>query len=222
MAWTFADSSEESRAQGRFRLALWLWLAGPLCELIARAVFDALGANPQEALLRALGQQTLALVLLVLAAPLVGAWLARPLGPTFMGCRRMIGVWCFAYASIHLLTYWQFEHDLHWASLWTDIWTRPFVTVGVVAWLCLVPLALTSNRWSMQRLKRGWKRLHRLVWPIVALGLVHFYLHKAGKNDYAEPLLFSLVLLALLVLRRRLQSSLRAESVRREGHARTQ
>ncbi|MGA0881442.1 MAG: sulfite oxidase heme-binding subunit YedZ [Burkholderiaceae bacterium] len=207
MAWIFAASSKDA-SQARLRLALWLWLAGPLCELIARAFLDALGANPQEALLRALGQQTLVLLLLVLTAPLVGAWLGRPLGSTFMACRRMIGLWCFTYATIHLLTYWQFEHDLQWASLWKDIWTRPFVTVGVLAWLCLVPLAVTSNRWSMQRLKRGWKRLHQLVWPIIVLGLAHYYLHKAGKNDYLEPLVFSAALLVLLVLRRRLRSSL--------------
>ncbi|CAM8659497.1 COG2717 Predicted membrane protein [Burkholderiales bacterium] len=219
VAWIFAASSER-QLKGRFKLILWFWLAAPLVDLSIRAAVDALGANPQEALLRGLGQQTLVLVLLVLASPLVSAFLGRPMGQAWMACRRMVGLWCFAYASIHLLAYWQFEHDLMWRPLWADLWTRPFVTVGVLAWLCLVPLAITSNRWSMQHLQRQWKRLHQLVWPIMILGLAHFYLHKAGKNDYAEPLLFSLMLIFLVVGRRRLRSSQRVQIARREGHAR--
>lgn len=182
---------------------LWLWLAGPLAELVLRAALDGLGANPQEALLRALGQQTLMLILLVLAYPLIAGRMRPELRQAWLSCRRMVGLWCFGYASIHLAAYWQFEHDLRWQPMWNDLFARPFVTVGVLAWLALLPLALTSNRWSMRRLKQSWKGLHRtLLGPIVLLGLVHFYLHKAGKNDFWEPLLFTLILVLLLWARR--------------------
>lgn len=178
---------------------LWIWLAGPLIELALRAVLDGLGANPQESLLRALGQQTLFLLLLVVAYPLLASGLSQDARVAWIGCRRMVGLWCFGYATIHLLAYWQFEHDLQWAPMGRDLVTRPFVTVGVLGWAALLPLALTSNRWSMRVLKGGWKRLHRsLLWPVVGLGLVHFFLHKAGKNDFWEPLLFSGILVMLL------------------------
>ncbi|MEY2776229.1 MAG: sulfite oxidase subunit YedZ [Pseudomonadota bacterium] len=185
---------------------LWAWLAGPLLELMGRAAWDGLGANPQEALLRALGQQTLMLLCLIVAYPVLSPRLPSELRQAWLSCRRMVGLWSFGYASIHLAAYWQFEHDLLWRPMWNDLFTRPFVTLGVLAWLALLPLAMTSNRWSMRRLQQGWKRLHRSLLPMaVFAGMVHFYLHKAGKNDFWEPALFT-GLLALLIWRRQVAS----------------
>jgi sulfoxide reductase heme-binding subunit YedZ len=100
------------------------------------------------------------------------------------------------------LAYAQFEHDLVWPALAVDAFQRPFVTVGLLALLLMLPLALTSNRWSMLRLGKHWKVLHQLVWPVVGLALVHYVLHKAGKNDFLEPALAALALMMILLLRR--------------------
>lgn len=190
---------------------LWLWLAGPLVELLLRAGLSQLGANPQEALLRGLGQQTLMLMLLVLAFPVVSRSIDARLRPSLLACRRMLGLWTFAYATIHLMAYWQFEHDLRWSPMWSDLWTRPFVTLGVSAWAGLALMALTSNRWSMKMLKARWKQMHgSLIWPLAVLGLVHFYLHKAGKNDFGDPLFFTAAFLLVLALRRWWRRPLRA------------
>lgn len=179
-------------------LSLWCWAAGPLLELSARLLLDSLGANPQEEILRGLGRQTLVLLWLVLLVPV----LQRTLWPGVLTARRMLGLWAFFYAGIHLLAYAQFEHDLVWPALAVDAFQRPFVTVGLLALLLMLPLALTSNRWSMLRLGKDWKFLHRLVWPVVGLALVHYVLHKAGKNDFLEPALAALALVFILLLRR--------------------
>lgn len=177
---------------------LWLWLAGPLVQLGLLVVSDGLGANPQETLLRALGQQILGLLLFILMMPMLG----RLLTPGLLACRRMVGLWTFFYACLHMLAYAQFEHDLDWVALAHDGIQRPFVTVGLLTLALMAPLAATSNRLSMRRLGRRWKQLHQLVWPIVVLGLVHYFLHKAGKQDFQDPIFASLLLLTIWALRR--------------------
>lgn len=190
------------------RLALSLWLALPLGWLLAAAMTDQLGANPQEALLRSLGEVSLAILLLVVLVPGL-ARLGQALTPgqglglhiglaDLRAHRRLLGLTAFAYSSLHLAAFWAFEHDFQLLALLSDGLQRPFVTAGLVVWCLLLPLALTSNRWSMRQLGSGWKRLHLLVWPAIAIGLLHFVLHKAGKNDYSEPLLYAVVFLAAL------------------------
>lgn len=164
-----------------------------------------LGVNPQEALLRALGQQTLMLLVLIVALPVLAARL--PLGAgrwlqPLLGMRRLLGLWAFAYTAIHLAAHWQFEHDLVLGALGMDAVTRPFVTLGLLATLLLLPLALTSTRAAQRRLGPRWKQLHRLVWPATALGVVHYLLHKMGKNDLSDPLAVGLLLAVLYAVSR--------------------
>ncbi|MFZ9139919.1 MAG: sulfite oxidase heme-binding subunit YedZ [Burkholderiaceae bacterium] len=184
-------------------LSLSLWAVGPLLELSIRLTLDALGANPQEEILRGLGRQTLVILCLVLAMPA----LARLCPKTRLGGlvrhRRAMGLWAFAYACIHFLAYLQFEHDLAWSAIWDDLWHRPFVTVGVACLAAMSLLAMTSNRWSMRRLGHRWKVLHRLSWPIVLMGVLHYALHKAGKNDFTQPVIFLVIWSGLLMLRLR-------------------
>lgn len=116
--------------------------------------------------------------------------------------RRMLGLWVFAYALIHLLGFWAFEHDFDWADVFADGLKRPFVTAGLMSVAFLIPLAITSNQWSMRMLGGRWKKLHRLVYLIAAISVLHFFLHKAGKNDFLEPTVALLVLLALFLARR--------------------
>lgn len=182
----------------RLKIALWCWAAAPLVDLAWRAFVQTLGPNPQETLLRATGLWCLVLLLVTLSITPLRKWLDWA---ELIRVRRMLGLWVFAYAVVHGLGFWAFEHDFNWAAVLQDAFKRPFVTVGLLSLALLTPLALTSNQWSMRRLAGNWKRLHRLVYVVAALSVLHFYLHRAGKNDFVEPAIALLVLLVLLIAR---------------------
>lgn len=154
---------------------------------------DQLGANPFEALTRESGEWTLRFLLLtLLMTPLRNilhhAW---PLQ-----LRRMLGLYSFFYACLHLLTYLWFDQFFDWQEITKDILKRPFITAGISAWLLLLPLALTSTNGMMRRLGRNWKRLHRSIYLIATLGVLHFiWLVKA---DLREPLIYAAILTLLL------------------------
>jgi sulfoxide reductase heme-binding subunit YedZ len=154
---------------------------------------DQLGANPFEALTRQSGEWTLRFLLVtLLMTPLRNilhqAW---PLQ-----LRRMLGLYSFFYACLHLLTYLWFDQFFDWQEITKDILKRPFITAGITAWLLLLPLALTSTNGMMRRLGRNWKRLHRSIYLIAILGVLHFiWLVKA---DLREPLIYTAILTLLL------------------------
>lgn len=175
-----------------------LWAALPLC-FLAWAIVSGqdLGTNPQEEILRGLGQVSLCMLLWVYALPLWARWM----DPAVLAARRAMGLWTCGYAVIHFLAYLQFEHDRLLLSVWKDIGERPFVSVGLLGLGLLLALAVTSNRFSMQRLGARWKVLHRLVHLIVVLSLVHFFLHKMGKNDYREVWIYASAFAAVAVLK---------------------
>lgn len=184
---------------------LWLMAAAPLADLFFLAFTQRLGTNPQETLLRATGTWTLVLLLSTLAVTPLRQWLSWPeLAP----CRRMLGLWTFAYCVIHLLGFWAFEHDFVWADVFRDALKRPFVTVGLAAFFLLLPLALTSNRRAVAWLGPRWKKLHRLVYGVALLACLHFFLHRTGKNNFYDPgvaLAVTAVLFAARILWLRLQ-----------------
>ena len=180
------------------RLLIWLLCATPMADLLARALTHQLGANPQEALLRGTGLWCLTMLLVTLGVTPLRRLLDWP---ELIRLRRMLGLWTFAYAVLHLLGFWAFEHEFDWIAVLKDGAQRPFVTVGLVCFALLVPLAATSNQLAMRRLRSVWKRLHRLVYLIAMLGLIHFFLHRAGKSNFADPMLASVVTAALLLLR---------------------
>lgn len=164
--------------------------------LLAQALLGNLGANPIEAVIRYLGDWALRLLLLTLAATplrlLTGwGWPVR--------LRRLLGLFAFFYAVLHLLAYTVLDQFFDWSAIWEDIVERPFITTGMLAWLLLLPLALTSNRAAQRRLGRDWKRLHRLIYPAAILAVVHFTL--MVKADLREPLIYGAILTLLLGLR---------------------
>ncbi len=180
------------------RLLIWLLCAAPMADLFARALTHQLGANPQEALLRATGLWCLTLLLVTLGV----TPLRRLLNwPELIRLRRMLGLWAFAYAVIHLLGFWAFEHEFDWIAVLRDGAQRPFVTVGLICFVLLLPLAATSNQLALRRLGAAWKRLHRLVYLIAVLALAHFFLHRAGKSNFGDPMMASAVTGLLLLLR---------------------
>jgi sulfoxide reductase heme-binding subunit YedZ len=186
----------------RRRLA---WLKGgviavsltPLALLVARAAgYGSLGANPVQALQHTLGITALNLLLVTLAI----TPLRRLTGLNWLvGLRRALGLLAFAYALLHALSYIVLDRRLDWPSLIVDVVERPWITVGFLALLLLVPLAVTSTNAMQRRLGKRWRSLHRSIYLIGMLGVLHFFLQV--KLDTSEPLLYALILAALLGFR---------------------
>jgi methionine sulfoxide reductase heme-binding subunit len=168
----------------------------PLAILFARAfagLGGGLGANPIEFVMRDLGSWTLRFLLITLAvSPLrhLTGWSA------VMRLRRMLGLFTFFYACLHLGVWIGMDLFFDWTLVWDDILNRPYITAGFTAWLLLVPLALTSTDAMMRRLRRRWAHLHRLVYPAAILGVLHFWW--LTRADYREPLLYAVILGVLL------------------------
>lgn len=158
---------------------------------------DELGANPIEALTRGLGDWALRFLLITLAiTPLRRLfqlhWLLR--------LRRMLGLYTFAYAVLHLSGYVVLDQFFDWGEIIKDILKRPFITVGMGAFLLLIPLALTSTNAMIRRLGgRNWQALHRLVYAIALLVIAHYWM--MVKLDIRQPLFHGLILAVLLGLR---------------------
>jgi sulfoxide reductase heme-binding subunit YedZ len=168
----------------------------PLSWLLYRVVQDQLGANPQEALIRATGDWALRFLVIVLAVtPL------RELSglSALARYRRMLGVFMYFYALLHFLSYSGFDMGFDVADIFNDIVKRPFILVGSLALLLLTPLAATSLNAAIRALgARRWQRLHRLVYAVAGLAILHFFWMRAGKNDFAEVLVYAGILTLLL------------------------
>jgi sulfoxide reductase heme-binding subunit YedZ len=174
-----------------FALALW-----PLGHLLWGAVFDTLGANPAEALIRSTGDWVLRFLCLTLAVSPLREWtgwsaLAR--------LRRMLGNFAFFYGVLHFLCYAWLDMGLVWADIVRDIPKRPFVLVGTLALLLMAPLAATSFNRAIRALGAArWKALHKAVYAVALLGLLHFFWMRAGKNDFGEWAVYALIVAVLL------------------------
>lgn len=159
---------------------------------------DSLGANPIEAVTRSTGDWALRFLLLTLSL----STLRRLIGWTQgIRLRRMLGLFAFFYASIHLILYLWLDQFFDWESIGRDILKRPFITVGMLAFLMLLPLALTSPKVMLRRLGRHWKTVHALIYPLSILAVLHFWWMKDAKSDTSEPLIYAIILAALLAER---------------------
>jgi sulfoxide reductase heme-binding subunit YedZ len=179
------------------KIAIFLAALIPLARLAWRAFHDGLGANPIEVITHTTGDWTLILILITLSiTPLRRItrqyWL--------IGVRRMIGLFAFFYGTLHFLTYIWLDKffDIH--EMLKDIVKRPFITIGFSAFILMMPLALTSNAWSIRRLGgKNWQRLHRLIYLTAILGVVHYaWLVKA---DLRKPIEYGVILSLLLLYR---------------------
>ncbi|WP_423360339.1 protein-methionine-sulfoxide reductase heme-binding subunit MsrQ [Pseudomonas citronellolis] len=172
-----------------------LALIPPLYWLYLAWIF-ALGPDPGKALVDNLGQGGLVLLLLTLAmTPLQK--LTRWNG--WILVRRQLGLWCFTYICLHLCAYLVFILGLDWTQLGVELRKRPYIIVGTLGFLGLLPLALTSNKYSMRKLGSGWKKLHRLVYVILALGLLHMLW--VVRSDIERWSLYAAIGVFLLLLR---------------------
>ena len=174
--------------------AVWLACLAPLVWLAWRGFSDDLGANPIEALIRQIGVWGLRLLLVGLAVTPAARILKKP---RLLRFRRTIGLFAFSYICLHLLTYIGVDLFFDWAQLWKDILKRPFITLGMGAFVLLIPLAVTSTNGMIRRLGRAtWQRVHWLIYLIVPLGVAHYYL--LVKADHRPPLVYAAILAVLM------------------------
>lgn len=155
-----------------------------------------LGVEPINALEREMGEITLQLLIIGLAITPARKYL----GLNLLKFRRAIGVMAFVYVVVHLGIWVLLDMSLRWEQMWGDIWKRPYITIGMVAFLAMIPLAVTSNNWSVRKMgAASWRKMHKLVYPIAVLGAVHYIM--VQKVWEVEPLMCLGVILALLALR---------------------
>jgi len=174
--------------------AVWLALLAPLPFVIWQGLINV---NPIEYILRHLGLWGLRLLILSLAVTPAARILRQP---GLIRYRRTIGLFAFSFVLLHWLSYIILDQFFDWAQILKDIYKRPFITIGMAAFVCLVPLAVTSTNGMIRRLGPArWKRLHSLIYLIVPAGLVHYWL--MVKADHRSQLVYGAIIIALLAWR---------------------
>jgi sulfoxide reductase heme-binding subunit YedZ len=178
------------------KAVLFLLCLTPLAWLVYGAFANQLGANPAEAIIRRLGDWTLR-----------GLWLTLAITPlreltglaALARFRRMLGVFSFSYATLHLLAYGWLDQGLDFGEIARDIAKRPFILMGFTAWALMLPLAATSFNKAIKTLgAKRWQALHKAVYAIAVAALMHFIWMRAGKHNFAEPAVYGVILAALL------------------------
>ena len=188
------------------KIVLWAACLAPLGLLVMQAfgMAGGLGANPVEQVLNTCGKTGLNLLMLTLCITPI----RRSTGlHRLIAFRRLLGLFAFFYLVLHFSTYALldlgliFQPQLAWGTLLADIAERPYITVGFTALVLLIPLAVTSTRGMQRRLGRKWAKLHRLVYVVAVLGIVHYSWQVKSDLDFAEPLLYAFLLAVLLGVR---------------------
>ncbi len=184
----------EAATIARVKAATFVVCLAPLGLLIWRGFTGGLTANPIEFITHTTGWWTLAFLMITLAVTPLRRLLDMP---WLLRLRRMLGLYAFFYASLHFLTWLVVDQFFDWQAIVKDIAKRPYITVGFSAFLLLLPLAATSTNAMVRRLGAArWQSLHRLVYVIAILGVVHFWW--LVKKDIREPALFATILTVLL------------------------
>ncbi len=182
------------------KVVVWAACLAPFAWLVVRAngLAGSLGANPVEEILDTCGKTGLNLLMLTLCVTPI----RRSTGINrLLSFRRLLGVFAFFYLALHFTTYALLDLGLQWDILFEDIVERPYITVGFTALVLLVPLVATSTHAMQRRLGRNWVKLHRLVYVIAVLGIVHYWWQVKSDRDVAEPLLYSFLLAVLFAAR---------------------
>ncbi len=168
----------------------------PIGSLIWNGFNQQLGANPAETIIRSLGDWALYFLLFTLTV----TPLRKVLGLSMLiRVRRMLGLFVFFYVCLHLTAYVWFDQFFDWDEILKDIIKRPFITLGFATFILLVPLVMTSTNKMMKRLKKRWKTLHQLVYPISIMATVHYFW--MTRADFRQPTLIAVILTSLLAYR---------------------
>ncbi len=170
----------------------------PLDRLVWLGLSDGLGANPIEFITRSTG--TWALVFLCLTLAMTPLRLMTN-STAWIRYRRMLGLFSFFYACIHFGIWLWLDQDFDLVAMLKDVVKRPFMTMGFISFVLLTPLALTSSSWAQKKLGRRWVQLHRIIYLIAATVILHYWWHKAGKNDLDTVSLYAVILFLLLCCR---------------------
>lgn len=178
------------------KVAVWFLALLPLARLIWLGFTDNLGANPVEFIEHSTG--TWALVFLLITLSMTPIRLLT--GQVWqIQLRRILGLFMFFYACLHIITYVWLDFAFLWDELLIDVTKHPRILVGFAAFILTIPLAVTSNSYMIKRLKTNWKKLHQLVYLIAILGVVHFWM--LVKKDLTEPIYYAVALILLLSIR---------------------
>ena len=179
-----------------FKPIIYLLSSIPFIIIISKIFLNQLGPEPIKEITLHTGEWTLLFLVFTLSmTPLkrltnLNIWISA---------RRMLGLFAFFYASLHMLTYIGLDYQFDLSAISKDIFTKKFIFVGFTAWLLMVPLAITSSKKMMGILKKNWIKLHRLIYLISILGVIHFLW--LVKKDLTEPLVYLLIIIVLLILR---------------------
>ena len=174
-----------------FFLCLW-----PLGIIITNIYYNDLGPEPVKKIMNHFGEWTLIFICLTLAM----SPLKRITNLSFwIKFRRMLGLFVFFYATIHLLTYVGLDYRFDWQPIFNDVLKKKYIFIGFSAWLLLIPLAVTSSQKMIKILKHNWKNLHRLIYVIAIFGSLHYIW--LSKTIFFKPLIYTSIIVVLLALR---------------------
>jgi len=168
----------------------------PLLWLLVDIAFDNLGSNPIQALHIRLGDWSLRFLCLTLAiTPLQTLTKWRGMADY----RQLLGLYAFFYASLHVLAYLWMDHDFVWRMIGVDIIESPYIWLGLLTYLIVFLLALTSPKWAKKRMGKNWKKLHRFIYIAAVAAIIHYFWQL--KGNLAEPLFYSIIVFLLLFFR---------------------
>lgn len=170
----------------------------PLVRLVWLGYADDLGANPIEFITRSTGTWALVFLCITLAMTPMRLFTGSSV---WIKLRRMFGLFCFFYASLHFAIWFLLDQSLDFQAMVHDVLKRPFITMGFLSLLLLIPLAMTSNSWAIKKLGRRWALLHRLIYVIALTVIAHYWWHKAGKNDLQTVGIYAVIIICLLLIR---------------------
>ena len=179
-----------------FILCLW-----PLVIISLNIYYNELGAEPVKKIMNHFGEWTLIFICLTLAMSPLKRFTSLAFWTKF---RRMLGLFVFFYATIHLLTYIGLDYRFDWQPIFNDVLKKKFIFIGFSAWLLLIPLAATSSQKMINLLKQNWKKLHRIVYIIAIFGALHYIW--LSKTIFFKPLVYSVIIVVLLILRIRIKT----------------
>lgn len=183
------------------RIALFIAALAPFAFLVYAATTTSLGPDPAERVMHVTGEWSMRLLVLTLLISPLRAWTGRSVVLRF---RRMVGLFTFFYATVHLVSFLQFFTGWDGAVLLEELVERPYVTMGFLGWVLMLPLAVTSTRAMQRRLGRNWAKLHRLIYPAAIAACVH--LAWLSRSDIGEALVYAVVVGLLLFWRIRRRS----------------
>jgi len=179
-----------------FKFSVFILSSLPFLLISYKIFFNKLGPEPVKEITHFTGEWTLIFICLTLSMSPLKQFTNSSVWISF---RRMLGLFVFFYATLHLLTYIGIDYRFDWSQILDDVVKKKYIFIGFAAWLLLLPLAITSSQRMMLLLKKNWKRLHRLIYIIAIFGSLHYIW--LSKTIFFKPLIYFIIIIVLLALR---------------------